>query len=139
MVRCFADARSKPDVEAALSACAVASLGPGWRAEGPASTNGTAGRLAPAVIQGIVRSNFSAFRACYEKGLGRSSQLHGKVTVRFAIDASGRVAYARDEGSNLPDPEVVSCVVSGYSALRFPAPEGGVVTVVYPIDFAPEP
>jgi hypothetical protein len=47
MSRCFAEARSKPDVEAALSACPAATLGPNWRREASAGA-----RLAPAVIQG---------------------------------------------------------------------------------------
>jgi hypothetical protein len=33
--------------------------------------------------------------------------------------------------------EVISCVVRSYYGLSFPAPEGGIVTVVYPILFTP--
>jgi hypothetical protein len=31
----------------------------------------------------------------------------------------------------------VSCVISAYYGLSFPQPEGGIVTVVYPIMFSP--
>jgi hypothetical protein len=35
------------------------------------------------------------------------------------------------------DNAVVACVVRGFGTIRFPAPEGGIVTVVYPIIFNP--
>jgi hypothetical protein len=95
------------------------------------------GRLPPEVIQRIVRQNFGRFRVCYENGLRARADLHGRVTVRFVIDATGSVASAADGGSDLPDPGVVSCVVSAFRNVGFPAPEGGTVTVVYPILFAP--
>ena len=36
-----------------------------------------------------------------------------------------------------PATVVVSCVVRGFGNLSFPQPEGGIVTVVYPIIFNP--
>jgi hypothetical protein len=42
-----------------------------------------------------------------------------------------------DGGSDLPDQSVVQCVVRGFGNLSFPQPEGGMVTVVYPIIFNP--
>jgi hypothetical protein len=42
-----------------------------------------------------------------------------------------------DSGSDLPDPHVIKCVIRGFQSLRFPEPEGGIVTVVYPIIFSP--
>jgi hypothetical protein len=93
------------------------------------------GRLPPAVIQRIVRSRFGQFRACYEKGLAADPNLHGLVKVKFVIDTDGNVPMVADDDSDLPDANVVACVVKGFGALRFPQPEGGVVTVVYPIMF----
>jgi hypothetical protein len=40
------------------------------------------------------------------------------------------------EGSNLPDPEVVHCVLKTFYDLKFPAPSG-IVTVIYPIMLSP--
>jgi tetratricopeptide (TPR) repeat protein len=40
--------------------------------------------------------------------------------------------------SDLPDDAVVACAVEQFRAMTFPAPEGGIVTVTYPIAFAPE-
>lgn len=95
------------------------------------------GRLPPEIIQRIVRQNFGRFRLCYENGLRSNPNLRGRVAVRFMIGQEGRVASAGDGGSDLPDSGVVSCVVRAFFGLMFPAPEGGTVTVVYPIIFSP--
>ncbi len=102
--------------------------------EGATSVNG---RLPPEVIQRIVRQNFGRFRLCYEAGLRNNPALQGRVAVKFVIDRKGAVASAADGGSDMPDASVVSCVVRSFSNLSFPEPEGGIVTVVYPILFAP--
>jgi hypothetical protein len=95
------------------------------------------GRLPPEVIQRIVRQNFGRFRLCYENGLRTNPNLAGRVAVKFVIDRAGSVSTASDGGSDIPDNSVVSCVVRGFGNLSFPQPEGGIVTVVYPIIFNP--
>jgi pSer/pThr/pTyr-binding forkhead associated (FHA) protein len=95
------------------------------------------GRLPPEVIQRIVRQNFGRFRLCYENGMRTNPNLQGRVAVKFVIDRAGSVTTSADGGSDLPDQGVVSCVVRGFQNLSFPQPEGGIVTVVYPIIFAP--
>ena len=86
-----------------------------------------------AVIQRIVRSNYGHFRACYQDGLRRNPSLEGRVAVNFIISRDGTVYGATNGGSSLSDPAVVSCVVSSFGGLTFPAPEHGIVTVSYPI------
>ena len=95
------------------------------------------GRLPPEVIQRIVRQNFGRFKLCYEDGLRKNPSLQGRVAVKFVIDRSGAVSTAQDGGSEIQDPGVVQCVVRGFNNLSFPQPEGGIVTVVYPIIFTP--
>ncbi len=95
------------------------------------------GRLPPEVIQRIVRQNFGRFRMCYEKGLGRNPNLQGRVSARFVIGRDGSVSNVSNGGSDLPDSAVVSCVLSAFYGLSFPQPEGGIVTVVYPIMLSP--
>jgi hypothetical protein len=107
---------------------------------GPRMRPGTAdvnGKLPAEVIQRIVRQNFGRFRLCYENGLRGNPGLQGRVGVKFVIDRSGAVALTADGGSDLPDQGVVQCVVRGFGNLTFPQPEGGMVTVVYPIVFSP--
>ena len=45
---------------------------------------------------------------------------------------------AVDGGSDLPSNEVIACVARSFENLSFPSPEGGMVTVTYPIMFAPD-
>jgi TonB family protein len=102
-----------------------------------AQVPGMSARVPPEVIQSIVRAQFDAYRRCYKAGLARNASLQGRVVVRFVVDTQGHVAEARDEGSTLPDPDVVACIVKGFANLSFPKPVGGQVTVVYPIEFNP--
>jgi hypothetical protein len=96
------------------------------------------GHLPAEVIQRIVRQNDGRYRFCYQNALKANPNLQGRVTVRFLIDRAGAVSVASDGGSDIPDEGVRRCVVSSFTALSFPAPESGVVTVVYPIMFSPE-
>jgi hypothetical protein len=95
------------------------------------------GRLPPEVIQRIVRQNYGRFRMCYEQGLGRNPNLQGRVSARFVIGRDGSVSNVGNGGSDLPDSGVVSCVLSAFYGLSFPQPDGGIVTVVYPIMLEP--
>src|SRR6185295_10981537 len=95
------------------------------------------GRLPPEVIQRIVRQNFGRFRLCFENGLRNNPNLQGRVSVRFVIGRDGAVSQVANGGSNMPDGGVVSCVVRAFYGLSFPQPEGGIVTVTYPIMFSP--
>jgi len=95
------------------------------------------GRMPPEVIQRIVRQNFGRMRMCYEAGLQRDPNLQGTVVIRFVIDRQGNVPSASaGAGTDLRDPAVVSCVTRAMSNLSFPQPEGGLVTVNYPIRFS---
>jgi pSer/pThr/pTyr-binding forkhead associated (FHA) protein len=95
------------------------------------------GRLPPEVIQRIVRQNYGRFRMCYEQGLARNPNLEGRVQVRFVINREGLVTNVQNGGSDLPDSGVTSCIIGAYYGLSFPQPEGGIVTVSYPIMFQP--
>lgn len=95
------------------------------------------GRLPVEVVQRIVRQNYGRFRLCYEIGLRSNPNLQGKVSTQFTVQPDGSVANVANAGSDLPDANVVNCVVQAFRGLSFPAPEGGVVKVVYPIQLFP--
>jgi hypothetical protein len=95
------------------------------------------GQLPADVIQRIVRQNFGRYRFCYEQGLRGNPNLAGRVAVRFVIGRDGSVSSVQNGGSDMPDGNVVSCVVRSFYGLSFPAPENGIVTVTYPIMFQP--
>ncbi len=95
------------------------------------------GRLPAEVIQRIVRQNMGRFRLCYENGLRANPGLQGRVSTQFVIGRDGAVSAANDAGSDLPDQKVVQCIVSSFTNLSFPQPEGGIATVVYPLVLSP--
>ncbi len=98
----------------------------------------TNGHLPPEVIQRIVRQNDGRYRFCYQQALKTNPELTGRVAVKFLIARDGSVAFSADGGSDIPDAGVRQCVVSSFTQLSFPAPDSGVVTVVYPIVFSPQ-
>ena len=91
------------------------------------------GRLPPEIIQRIVRQSFGRMRMCYEAGLKRNPSLEGRVAVKFVIDRSGAVAMASTTDRSMNDGEVASCIERAFQSMSFPEPEGGIVTVVYPL------
>jgi hypothetical protein len=97
----------------------------------------TDGRTPPDLIQRIVRESFGHLDVCYEAGLRRQPGLTGRVAVKFVIDRRGAVALATDAGSDLPDADVIACVVRAFDSLVFPESKDSAVTVVYPIVFTP--
>lgn len=97
----------------------------------------THGRLAPEVIQRIIKQNFGRFRLCYENNLGNCPNLQARVSVRFVIGTDGAVSRVEDAGSDLPNSATIACIVKAFHGLSFPPPEGGVVTVTYPLMFSP--
>ncbi|MES1187698.1 MAG: AgmX/PglI C-terminal domain-containing protein [Myxococcales bacterium] len=102
----------------------------------PDGVTKVSGRLPPEVIQRIVRQNFGRFRNCYEGGLRSNPNLEGRVVARFVIGSDGAVSNV-SAGGDLPDAQVKSCVASAFYGLSFPTPEGGIVTVSYPIMLTP--
>ncbi len=137
------DAAAEPAVSALTSAVASASASASPSASagsrdasvthGATSVNG---RLPPEVIGRIVRASSGRIRACYEKTLAKDSFAKGTVEVTFVIGRSGEVTSASSKAGKLPA-ELGACISSVFQTMTFPAPEGGTVTVVYPIDLAP--
>jgi hypothetical protein len=95
------------------------------------------GQLPPDAIQRVVRLNFGKFRMCYEDQLKSNPSLQGRVVTKFMIGRDGAVVAAQDGGSDLPNQKVVSCIVRSFQNLSFPTPDGGNVTVTYPLILQP--
>jgi hypothetical protein len=161
----WAAALAVTSCRAAPAAAPAATAGPGLQGDRSARAidpSKVKGRLAPEIIQRIVRDNFAGMRTCYEEGLRRDPTLKGKISTKFVIGLDGTVSSAADvhdappserpdlpealrdvdgrrqrEEPRFPDPEVTACVVARFKALKFPQPQGGIVTVVYPVIFQP--
>ena len=96
------------------------------------------GRIAPEIIQRVVRQHIARLRACYEEGLARNAGLAGRLAFRFVIGADGRVAQVDMDGAGLADARVNACLTRVFGSFEFPRPEGGTITVTYPLVFGPE-
>jgi hypothetical protein len=80
------------------------------------------GRLAPELIQAVVRGGFGPIAACAPRG---------ELRVRFTVLPDGAVGEARAE----QDDPAARCVADAIRGLHFPASTAGVATVVYPLVF----
>lgn len=107
--------------------------------EQPKAASRRAGRIPWEMIQTIIRSRSNTFRACYGAGLQRSRRLKGFISVRFVITQDGKVQRPERAASSLLDEQVVQCVVDAFGQLRFPESPTGIVKVVYPLKFVPQP
>jgi len=95
------------------------------------------GRLPPTEIQKVVRQNFGRLKLCYTTSLRNNPSSGGRVEPEFVIDMDGTIATIRMQSTTVADPDMNECILRGMSSIRFPAPEGGYVTVVYPLIFSP--
>lgn len=95
------------------------------------------GRLPVVVIRQVVRGSYGFFLACFEGALSRHAKLAGRLTLRFAIERDGSVDHVVNGGGDLPDEEATQCLIQGFRGLHFPAPNGGMMTVQYPILLRP--
>jgi hypothetical protein len=101
---------------------------------GPPITN----TIPPRMVMRPVAERAACLRACYEDGLSRTPSLHGRVAVHFVIDLDGWVRIARLDSEDTGDPVFVACIVKQFVGLHYAEPDGGRVSVVYPVVFSPE-
>jgi beta-lactamase regulating signal transducer with metallopeptidase domain len=94
---------------------------------------GVSQRLAPEVIRKVVRDYYTGFRDCYE-ALGHPlPDTHAKLN--FTIGRNGKVSDGEVESKE--HPALGKCLDGVMRSMVFPAPKDGIVTVGYPLMFAP--
>lgn len=95
------------------------------------------GSLDKALIDAVIKRNLQAIRYCYQRELGRTPGLAGKVKVRFVIAGDGSVSTASTASSSLNNSSVESCINGRFMRMAFPQPKGGgIVVVSYPFLFS---
>lgn len=95
------------------------------------------GRLPPEQIQRTIKQHMGAFKQCYDAGLKKNPAMKGRLTMKFTIDPEGRAKHAVAAESSLGDDDVVACILGELRKLTFPKPEGGIVSVAYPLELSP--
>ncbi|NOY26975.1 MAG: AgmX/PglI C-terminal domain-containing protein [Oligoflexia bacterium] len=95
------------------------------------------GGLERSVVDAVIKHHLASFRFCYQRALGRSPDLSGKVSIRFVIAHDGTVSKAMVKSSSLGNDMVEDCLSERFLRLRFPEPAGGgIVVVTYPFVFS---
>jgi len=107
---------------------------------------GTASNPYPASPDGIraaVRDRTPELGECYEGWLALNPELEGRLIVSFGITAGdGELAHVEDVGlasTELNHEFMQGCVLNIFEELAFQPPEGGSMTVTYPLDFSSGP
>ena len=88
------------------------------------------GGLSPRVLQATVARQQGLLRACYADGLAANRSLRGRVSMRIVVGRDGFAMDVTDGGSDLPSPEVIACFARHLRGVQFPAPEGGVSSLI---------
>ncbi|MFO0550094.1 MAG: VIT domain-containing protein [Polyangiaceae bacterium] len=102
------------------------------------SATEVSGRLAPEVIQRVIRQNFGRLRVCYENAVLASPTLGGRIGVVFVIGRDGAVDSVEVDSASttlLTTDPLRTCLRDTFLQMNFPAPEGGIVRVYYPLSF----
>lgn len=89
----------------------------------------------PQEIKNAVNARGTELRQCYLLGTFKNSQLAGTVNVLFTIDTKGKVSKAANAGSDIEDPEVVTCVLGIFGDLEFAQGGSTETEVEYPVVF----
>lgn len=97
------------------------------------SADGQTGRLPAETIRSVMQSHFDDFRACYQELAEPRPSL--RIQMHFTIGRHGNVADGHVDAE--ASPELGACANEVLTKITFPAPQGGIVTVSYPIEFAP--
>jgi hypothetical protein len=99
----------------------------------------------PSYIQSVVRNDyFPLAKQCYASALERNPKLVGRVEFSFSILGDPRVGGVVDnltlgDGTTIDDTEMQTCMRESMLAVTFDAPpEGGEITITYPIEFTNE-
>lgn len=87
-------------------------------------------------VSKVVRRRAGSLNACYMQRLVGNPDLRGKVTVRWSIAKTGKVAKASIAGSTLGDSAAHSCILRLARRMVFPKSDGTCV-VQWPFVFTP--
>jgi tetratricopeptide (TPR) repeat protein len=86
-------------------------------------------------IQDYFAAPVEQITSCYQRALGNTVRLRGKVTVRFALGPEGQVLRSRIGSSSLPHPPTQQCVRREIQRHHWPSPPDGFVEISYPLEF----
>jgi hypothetical protein len=97
----------------------------------------TGGRSREEIMR-ILMENMNSFRYAYNRWLRTNPDMHGKITVKFAIDEYGKVLHCEIMNAFTDDSDIRSQVMAIVRNLRFDKIDkvGDITEVVYPLVFS---
>lgn len=127
---------TRVDAPCAIERCAgdgaegSADFSGGLRISGPGSIDRSS------VLQALRRAAGS-FKSCYERLLKSDPKLEGRVIIVFVLDPNMPSGQPRSVRASADDAlrSLADCIVRQVQRVSFPLPEGGKVTVSFPIVF----
>lgn len=102
------------------------------------SDAGTYRTVTPDEIKRVVAAHTGGMRACYERALGSSPKVSGKVVLGWRIEPNGSTSDVSVKSSTLKLPKAESCMQQQVQSWKFP-PADGPVVLSYPFVFAGVP
>jgi hypothetical protein len=76
---------------------------------------------------------------CYQKGLEKKPDLAGQMHVRFNVKSDGKIDHAIDMESQIPDKDVVGCILKVFDAIKLPPPSSPITSVMVPLELTTAP
>ena len=86
-------------------------------------------------VKTVIKSYMGRIKICYADGLVKNPDLKGEIKVQFTVGVNGRVTASKIASSTMNDPDVENCILRRFQRMTFPKPEGGEVTIKYPMIF----
>jgi FecR protein/Putative zinc-finger len=92
------------------------------------------GQLDAQTLQQVITGGTPALQRCYEHSLKQHSAVSGRLTLRFVLDARGRVRSVapREQADALPE-ALLACIRQSATRWQFPPPGGSGLTFDAPI------
>jgi hypothetical protein len=105
------------------------------KATGPSPCAGTCGGASSPELESSLRGRAGQARGCYNRALSSDASLEGKLSVAVRIGPQGTVCSVAIQSDTLGSPQVASCVEQKFRSGKYPAPSGGCIDTVVPINF----
>ncbi len=86
-------------------------------------------------IREVIQAHADEIRSCYEQELAQDPQLHGRVVLKWIVQADGSASdgLAEKLHTTLPSEKVLECMISRVATWTFPRPaRGGIAVITYP-------
>jgi hypothetical protein len=105
-------------------------------ADGPMTIESTTSDIDPRVLQQFIAARRAAMQSCYERALLHNPSLQGKVVLRMAIGAGGRVSDLDIEEDTVGSEAVTACMSTMVKRWVFPVSPKEAIPVSVPFIFA---